>query len=82
MSSPIHWGIKYLYKTHFSDFTAYTVNTSKSKPVKEPAQCTIGKREFLFLTISVVIRGSVAAEPFVMRGEKDGGVLVADEVLQ
>lgn len=34
------------------------------------------------LTISKVLRGSVAAQPFLVGGEKDGGVLVADEALQ
>lgn len=34
------------------------------------------------LTINIVLRGSVAAQPFLVWGEKDGGVLVADEALQ
>lgn len=42
------------------------------------------KWEFLLprLTISVVLWGSVAAQPLVMWGEKDRGVLVANEALQ
>lgn len=36
----------------------------------------------LSLTVSIVLRGRVAAEPLLVRGEEDGGVLVADEALQ
>lgn len=42
------------------------------------------KVDFLIavLTISKVLWGSVAAQPFLVGGEEDGGVLVADEALQ